>query len=178
MRDGERIGLNNLLTVGQDIEIECSGSICKRALTPELRFYLTRQMQTTEAAIQSGLLGNLYVSIGEQDDAGRWTVRLYYHPLVIWIWIGALAMAAGGVLSFAGLVWLITGGNPPALLAGGVHPGDLLMLGAGAAYALYGVLLRRWHCLQQGDFTPRRLAGWPLCEATRMVDCSWAAGGF
>jgi drug/metabolite transporter (DMT)-like permease len=54
-------------------------------------------------------------------------------------------MAAGGVLSFAGLVWLITGGNPPALLAGGVHPGDLLMLGAGAAYALYGVLLRRWH---------------------------------
>lgn len=54
-------------------------------------------------------------------------------------------MASGGVLSFAGLVWLITAGHPAALLAGGVHAGDLLMLGASAAYALYGVLLRRWH---------------------------------
>ena len=69
---------------------------------PELRFYLTRQMQTTEAAIQSGPLGNLYVSIGEKDDSGKWTVRLYYHPLVVWIWIGAIAMAAGGVLSLSG----------------------------------------------------------------------------
>lgn len=54
-------------------------------------------------------------------------------------------MACGAVLSFAGLVWLITAGNPAALLAGGVHAGDLLMLAAGGAYALYGVLLRRWH---------------------------------
>jgi drug/metabolite transporter (DMT)-like permease len=54
-------------------------------------------------------------------------------------------MASGGVLSFAGLVWLITAGHPSALLAGGVHAGDLLMLCASAAYALYGVLLRRWH---------------------------------
>ncbi|HEV3430194.1 MAG TPA: DMT family transporter [Paraburkholderia sp.] len=54
-------------------------------------------------------------------------------------------MACGGVLSFAGLVWLITAGHPAALLAGGVHAGDLLMLVAALAYALYGVLLRRWH---------------------------------
>lgn len=54
-------------------------------------------------------------------------------------------MVAGGVLSFGGLVWLITGGEPHVLLAGGVHTGDLLMLGAALAYALYGVLVRRWH---------------------------------
>jgi drug/metabolite transporter (DMT)-like permease len=36
-------------------------------------------------------------------------------------------MAAGGVLSFAGLLWLITGGHPAAVLAGGVHAGDLVM---------------------------------------------------
>jgi len=72
------------------------------ALSPELRFYPARQMQTTEAAIQSGLLSNLYVSMGEQDQAGRWTIRLYKHPLVLWIWIGALVMAAGGVLSLSG----------------------------------------------------------------------------
>ncbi len=54
-------------------------------------------------------------------------------------------MASGGVLSFAGLVWLITAGHPSALLGGGVHTGDLLMLCASAAYATYSVLLRRWH---------------------------------
>ncbi|WP_322015661.1 DMT family transporter [Paraburkholderia sp. J12] len=54
-------------------------------------------------------------------------------------------MLCGGALSFAGLVYLITGGAPSVLLAGGVHLGDLLMLGAALAYALYSVLLRRWH---------------------------------
>lgn len=70
-------------------------------LAAELRFFPARQMQTTEAAIQSGLLGNLYVSIGEPDESGRWTVRLYFHPLIAWIWIGALLMAAGGFLSLS-----------------------------------------------------------------------------
>jgi drug/metabolite transporter (DMT)-like permease len=54
-------------------------------------------------------------------------------------------MAAGGVLSFLGLLWLITDGHPGTLFAGGVHMGDLLMLCASGAYALYGVLLKRWH---------------------------------
>jgi cytochrome c-type biogenesis protein CcmF len=71
-------------------------------VAPEIRLYLARQTATTEAAIQSGLLGNLYVSIGEQDDSGLWAVRLYQHPLVVWIWIGALTMAAGGFLSIQG----------------------------------------------------------------------------
>jgi cytochrome c-type biogenesis protein CcmF len=71
------------------------------SLASELRFYPARQMQTTEAAIQSRLLGNLYVSIGEPDETGRWTVRLYFHPLIAWIWIGALLMAAGGFLSLS-----------------------------------------------------------------------------
>jgi cytochrome c-type biogenesis protein CcmF len=72
-----------------------------RSLAPELRFYSARQMQTTEAAIRSGPLGNLYVSIAEPDDTGRWTVRLYFHPLILWIWIGAALMAAGGFLSLS-----------------------------------------------------------------------------
>ncbi|AOZ03662.1 multidrug DMT transporter [Cupriavidus sp. USMAHM13] len=55
-----------------------------------------------------------------------------------------LGMAGGGVLSFGGLVYLISAGEPATLLAGGAHAGDLLMLAAALAYALYGVLLRRW----------------------------------
>ncbi|CAJ47898.1 DMT family transporter [Bordetella avium] len=55
-----------------------------------------------------------------------------------------LGMLTGGVLSFCGLVYLISGGNPGVLLSGGAHAGDLLMLAASLAYALYGVLLKRW----------------------------------
>jgi drug/metabolite transporter (DMT)-like permease len=56
-----------------------------------------------------------------------------------------IGMLSGGLLSFGGLIYLISSGNPAALLAGGVHAGDLLMLMAALAYALYGILLRRWH---------------------------------
>jgi len=55
---------------------------------------------------------------------------------------GALA---GGVVSFAGVLWLISGGQPQALLHFQLSHGDALMLLAVMANALYGVLLRRWN---------------------------------
>ncbi|MBR1219179.1 DMT family transporter [Bradyrhizobium sp. U87765 SZCCT0131] len=55
-----------------------------------------------------------------------------------------LGMVVGGVMSFAGLIWLVSGGDPSALLAQGVHLGDALMFVAALVYALYGVLLKRW----------------------------------
>lgn len=55
-----------------------------------------------------------------------------------------IGMLGGGVLSFAGLVYLVSGGNLSMLVRQGVHPGDMLMLLAAFIYALYGVLLKRW----------------------------------
>ena len=77
-------------------------------LYPERRFYPERSQQTTEAAIRTTLAGNLYAAIGDRDPAtNSWTVRLYRHPLAVWIWLGAACMAGGGALSlstfFAGL---------------------------------------------------------------------------
>lgn len=59
--------------------------------------------------------------------------------------VPTVGMLCGGVLSFGGLIYLIGSGNPAALFAGGVHTGDLLMLMAALAYAMYGILVRRWH---------------------------------
>ena len=50
----------------------------------------------------------------------------------------------GGLVSLAGLALLIGEGDPSRLLSVGANPGDLLMGLAALAYALYGVLLRRW----------------------------------
>lgn len=55
-----------------------------------------------------------------------------------------LGMLLGAILSFAGLVWLISQGHPLALLTHGIGRGELMMLIASASYALYGVLTRRW----------------------------------
>ena len=75
------------------------GSSFVSEIISERRFFPVRQQQTTSAGIRWGLVSNLYVSLGEPDKDGAWSVRLYYHPMVSWIWLGALAMSLGGFVS-------------------------------------------------------------------------------
>ena len=70
-------------------------------MEPERRFYPVRQQSTTQAAITTNPLWNLYISLGEQNERQQWAVRLYFHPMVAWIWGGALIMALGGLLSLS-----------------------------------------------------------------------------
>lgn len=56
----------------------------------------------------------------------------------------SVGMIGGGILSLAGLIYLVSVGDPAALIRDGVHPGDPLMFLAALVYALYGVLLKRW----------------------------------
>jgi len=70
-------------------------------LFPERRLYPVEQRQTTEAAIHTTWLADLYAVIGEPDGQGGWVTRLYHNPLVPWIWIGAVVMALGGALSLS-----------------------------------------------------------------------------
>jgi cytochrome c-type biogenesis protein CcmF len=68
-------------------------------LEPEKRFYPVEGSQTTEAAIHTTLIADLYAVIGDPDGQGGWTTRIYHNPLVPWIWAGCLVMVAGGILS-------------------------------------------------------------------------------
>ncbi len=70
-------------------------------LFPENRFYPVQQQPTTEAAIYTGWRGDLYAVLGEPDAQGGWSARLYFNPLVSWIWLGSLVMALGGVISLS-----------------------------------------------------------------------------
>lgn len=69
-----------------------------KALLPERRFYQAERGQTTEAAITTDIQGHLYAVLGEPVGDKR-VLRVWYHPWVALIWIGALLMALGG--SFA-----------------------------------------------------------------------------
>ncbi|SON54985.1 Cytochrome c-type biogenesis protein CcmF [Hartmannibacter diazotrophicus] len=72
------------------------------SLAPAKRMYEVRQMPTTEAAIYTHGVSQLYVTLGDitEDNRGV-TVRMWEKPFVTLIWIGALVMMAGGVLSLS-----------------------------------------------------------------------------
>jgi cytochrome c-type biogenesis protein CcmF len=69
-------------------------------LSPEKRIYTAQQMPMTEAAIDTGVTRDLYVSIGEAiEGTNAYAVRVQVKPFVDWIWGGALLMALGGLLA-------------------------------------------------------------------------------
>jgi len=71
-------------------------------LKPEKRFYPVTQMPTTEAAIHTTLMGDLYAVIGDEEGTdGSFVTRIYYNPLVVWMWIGTVVMMFGGALSIS-----------------------------------------------------------------------------
>ena len=70
-------------------------------LTAERRFYQVQQQQTTQTGIHTNFISNIYIALGDPDDQGHWTVRIYYHPLAPWLWFGGLTMAFGGFVSLS-----------------------------------------------------------------------------
>ena len=73
-----------------------------RVLEAEKRRYPVEQNETTEAGIYSTLWGDLYVVIGDADAAaGAYVTRIYFNPLVGWIWVGVLIMVVGGLFSLS-----------------------------------------------------------------------------
>jgi cytochrome c-type biogenesis protein CcmF len=82
------------------VEVSRDGKVV-RQLYPEKRIYNIQQMPMTEAAIDTGPLGDIYVSLGEPVARGAWSVRVYHKPFVTWIWGGCVLMALGGLLALS-----------------------------------------------------------------------------
>ncbi|MCP9267215.1 DMT family transporter [Xenorhabdus sp. XENO-1] len=55
-----------------------------------------------------------------------------------------VGITLGTVFSLFGLVWLVSKGEPASLLEHGLGIGEVMLFIASAAYALYGVLTKRW----------------------------------
>jgi cytochrome c-type biogenesis protein CcmF len=70
-------------------------------LEPSRRTFMARNMATTEAALMTRGLSQLYLSLGDPSPDGSVAVRLYYKPLVLLIWLGAGIMFLGGALSLS-----------------------------------------------------------------------------
>ena len=68
---------------------------------PEKRFFPLEKGTQTDVAIRTNLLADVYVVLGDPDGKGGYTLRLYYNPMVPWIWLGAAVMALGGFVSLS-----------------------------------------------------------------------------
>ncbi|XPF93810.1 heme lyase CcmF/NrfE family subunit [Colwellia sp. RE-S-Sl-9] len=88
----------NYSAVQGQIEVYKNGDFVS-LLQPERRTYLVQTMGMTEAAIDPGLFRDVYVALGDPLPNNAWAVRVHYKPFVRWIWLGAIFMAVGGVLT-------------------------------------------------------------------------------
>ena len=93
-------GPNYKADVG-DVELIHNDQVIK-TLHPEKRNYFSSSMPMTEAAIDTSLTRDVYVSLGERLEGGdrpAWAMRVYHKPFIVWIWGGCLLMALGGAMA-------------------------------------------------------------------------------
>ena len=77
------------------------GGAAVTRLEPAQRIYDMPPEPTTEAGIHASWRGDLYVVLGDEQTAGGYAVRVYFNPLVRFIWLGAVAMFLAGAVSLS-----------------------------------------------------------------------------
>ena len=76
-----------------------SGNEKTGELFPQKRVYSGKSSPMTDASIDKTFFRDLYGALGEELENGAWSMRVYYKPLIRWIWLGCLMMTFGGVLA-------------------------------------------------------------------------------
>jgi cytochrome c-type biogenesis protein CcmF len=94
-----------------------------QVMAPSKRNFTTRGASTTEAALLTRGVSQLYISLGDTNAEGAIAVRIYHKPLVLLIWWGPVLMAFGGVLSLSDRR-LRVGAPKPAKAARALQPAE------------------------------------------------------
>ncbi len=76
-------------------------------MQPERRLFPLQDQTTSMTAIRTNLMADLSIALGEPDPSGGWTIRAYWKPLIPWLWIGAVIMAFGGMVSLSDRRWRV-----------------------------------------------------------------------
>ena len=85
--------------------LDASRGDTRLILTPQARTFSDPPTQTNETAIATLWDGQLYTVLGNQNDDGRWQLRLWWKPFVTLIWLGGALIALGGLLALLGRLW-------------------------------------------------------------------------
>jgi cytochrome c-type biogenesis protein CcmF len=68
-------------------------------LTTQKRQFKVQSNEMTHAGIAVAWNRDLFVALGDDLGAGKWSLRLQYKPLVRYIWLGGVFMALGGFIA-------------------------------------------------------------------------------
>ncbi len=66
---------------------------------PEYRNYPISENTTSETDIYYSPIGDLYSVIGETRSDGKTAIRLYFQPMINFIWLGFILMAISGIVA-------------------------------------------------------------------------------
>ena len=106
LREVRRVPGPNFIADEAVIEVRRGGDVIAE-MHLQRRMFTVQQQTTALTAIRSTLAADLYLALGEGDAQAGWTVRAYHKPIVSWIWLGAIVMALGGVVSLTDRRWRI-----------------------------------------------------------------------
>ncbi len=143
-----------------------SSGVVVGTMEPSKRSFSAREMTTNEAALMMRGFGQLYLSLGDANPDGSIAIRLYYKPMVLLIWLGAVVMMLGGALSLSDRR-LRVGAPKPAKKPSAFGEGNLAAGGVGrvrrfAFIALLAALLAPSVALA---VTPDEMLKDPVLEA-------------
>ncbi|HCI01098.1 MAG TPA: hypothetical protein DFJ59_09920, partial [Alphaproteobacteria bacterium] len=92
----------NFISAFADVSLlTAEGSGVQARLAPQRRFYPVRGDSTTEAAIRTTWLGDVFLAFNTQAPDGGYVLTLSWRPLIPWLWLGALLMVLGGLFGLA-----------------------------------------------------------------------------
>jgi len=83
-----------------EFEVYRDGELVTK-MYPSQRQFLNSQMVTAEVDIKPYVLKDLYIQLGKESDnhPGYWQIGVLIKPFVRWIWLGAILMMIGGMLT-------------------------------------------------------------------------------
>lgn len=68
-------------------------------LTPERRHYTVRGMLMSEPGVRWNMRGDIYAVLGEKVTAEGYAVRLYYKPMIRWVFAGGILLVISAVVA-------------------------------------------------------------------------------
>jgi cytochrome c-type biogenesis protein CcmF len=68
-------------------------------LYPEKRLYFAQNQPTTEVALRTSLLEDLYLILAGFEASGTATLKVFVNPLVAWLWIGGVVIVIGTLIA-------------------------------------------------------------------------------
>ena len=97
-KDIRRLEGPNFVADEGEFELRDEGTLVA-VLTPQIRTYQVQREPMTEAAIDTNVVRDVFVALGEPLGDNAWSLRLQVKPLIGFLWLGSGLMVLGGLFA-------------------------------------------------------------------------------